>query len=116
VSLGLQVAFPGATLDIHDPRLSIPLHHSPHPRSLLLDYAACNWGTYAKRQSNEAVMKLAQTLPGSGSTRSSASLQVIYGSIVTTGDWRVKYKLDHGEEANSVDPYFLASMYQLALD
>jgi len=48
----------------------------------LLEYAACNWGTYSKHQSNEAVMKLALTLPGDENKPPSTSLQVLYASIV----------------------------------
>jgi len=46
----------------------------------LLEYAACNWGTYAKHQSNEAVMRLALTLPG-GDNKPSSTSQIIYASI-----------------------------------
>ena len=55
----------------------------------LLEYAACNWGTYASRQSNEAVMKLAQTFPGDDN-KPSTPLQVVYASI--TGDWAFNYQ------------------------
>ncbi|KAF8421774.1 hypothetical protein EV426DRAFT_188073 [Tirmania nivea] len=54
-----------------------------------LEYAACNWGTYAKHQLNENVMKLVITLPGGGNTLSSAPLQVLYASIADK--WKFKY-------------------------
>ncbi|KAF8421792.1 hypothetical protein EV426DRAFT_189114 [Tirmania nivea] len=53
-----------------------------------LEYAACNWGTYAKLQSNETIMKLAFRLPGDGNECPSAPLQVLFASI--TDHWELK--------------------------
>ena len=55
----------------------------------LLEYAACNWGTYTKHQSSETVVKLAIMLAGGENKLPSASVQVLYGSI--TDSWRFKY-------------------------
>ncbi|KAF8421782.1 ankyrin repeat-containing domain protein [Tirmania nivea] len=54
-----------------------------------LEYAACNWGTYAKLQSNKNVMKLSITLPGDGNKLPSTPLKVLYASIA--GHWGFNY-------------------------
>ncbi|KAF8421790.1 hypothetical protein EV426DRAFT_188841 [Tirmania nivea] len=55
-----------------------------------LKYAACNWGTYAKLQSNGTVVKLALTLSGENRLPST-SLQVLYRSI--RDDWRTQERV-----------------------
>ncbi|KAF8421814.1 ankyrin repeat-containing domain protein [Tirmania nivea] len=55
-----------------------------------LEYAACNWGIYAKCQSNENVMRLANTLPEDRNKLPSTPLQVLYASIAD--NWDFKYR------------------------
>ncbi|KAF8421777.1 ankyrin repeat-containing domain protein [Tirmania nivea] len=58
-----------------------------------LKYAACNWGIYAKHQSNETVVKLALTLFADGNKLPSTPLQVLYASIANHWDFKYQYHI-----------------------